>query len=57
LSVPVTALYSRGDGIVSWRACIDDRSPNVDHIKVGGSHLGLGFSPEVLHLIAEHLQT
>ena len=55
LRVPVTAIYSRADGIVSWRACIDERSPNVEHVEVDGSHLSLGFSPTEFRLIAARL--
>ncbi len=55
LQVPVTAIYSKGDGIVAWRACIDHRSPNVEHIEVKGSHLSLGFSPTVLRIVARRL--
>lgn len=55
LSTPVTAIYSRSDGIVAWRACIDRRSPNVEHVEVDTTHLGLGFSAEVLGVVAERL--
>ena len=55
LAVPVTAIYSRGDGIVSWEACIDNRSPQIDHIEVKGTHLSLGFHPAVLRLVAVSL--
>jgi pimeloyl-ACP methyl ester carboxylesterase len=56
ITVPVTAIYSRSDGIVSWRACLDERSPDVEHVEVTGSHLSLGFSPEVLRIIADRLR-
>lgn len=52
LTVPVTAIYSRLDGVVSWQACIDERSPNVEHVEVSTTHIGLGFSPQVLRIIA-----
>ena len=55
LRTPVTAIYSKADGIVDWRACIDRRSPNVRHVEVSATHLGLGFSPEVYRIIAESL--
>ncbi|MEM1140466.1 MAG: alpha/beta fold hydrolase, partial [Pseudomonadota bacterium] len=42
LITPVTALYTKSDGIVDWRACIDRLSPNVEHIEVKASHLGIG---------------
>jgi pimeloyl-ACP methyl ester carboxylesterase len=53
--VPVTAIYSRADGIVHWRACIDSGNPDVEHVEVGATHIGLGFSPEVFGIVAERL--
>ena len=55
LATPVTAIYSRSDGVVAWRACIDPYSPQVDHVEVAATHLGLGFSPRVFEIIAERL--
>ena len=53
LQVPVTAIYSKRDGIVAWQACIDKWSPDVRHIEVSETHIGLGFSPRVLGLVAD----
>jgi pimeloyl-ACP methyl ester carboxylesterase len=56
LRVPVTALYSRRDGVVDWRACIDDENGGpITHVEVDATHLGLGFSPEVFRIVAERL--
>jgi pimeloyl-ACP methyl ester carboxylesterase len=55
LSTPVTAIYSRADAVVAWRACIDRRSPNVEHVEVETTHIGLGFAPEVYGVIASRL--
>jgi pimeloyl-ACP methyl ester carboxylesterase len=55
IRVPITALYSRSDGVVAWRACIDRVSPHVEHVEVGGSHAGLGFRAEVYRIVAERL--
>jgi pimeloyl-ACP methyl ester carboxylesterase len=52
---PVHALYSRSDGIVAWRACIDHRNPNVSHHEVFSSHLGLVASPWVFRKVAKLL--
>ena len=57
LERPVTAIYSKRDGVVAWKACIDERSPHVEHVEVRSTHVGLGFSPEVYTLIAERLAT
>lgn len=55
LKVPVTAIYSRRDGIVAWRACIDEWSPNVRHVEVGETHLGLVFAPKVIAMVAAEI--
>ena len=55
IETPITALYSRTDGVVSWRACIDHDSPNIKHIQVSSSHAGMGFHAQVFQLIAQTL--
>ncbi len=55
LKVPVRAIYSRRDGIVSWEACIDRVSDCVEHVEVDASHLGMGVNPRVLELVADAL--
>jgi pimeloyl-ACP methyl ester carboxylesterase len=55
LRVPVTAVYSKRDGVVAWQACIDHWSPQVQHVEVNESHLGMGVAPRVLALVARAL--
>ncbi len=56
LRVPVTALYSKRDGVVAWRACIDpEGQAPIEHVEVDATHLGLGFSPSVYRLVARAL--
>lgn len=55
LRVPVTAIYSRLDGVVAWEACIDHKSDCVEHIEIRSSHIGLGFSPDVYRILADRL--
>ena len=55
LTRPVTAIFSRRDGIVAWNACIDARSPHVEHVEVETTHFGMGVSPDVLSVIATRL--
>lgn len=40
-AVPLTSIYSRGDGVVRWKACVVDYAENVE---VTGSHVGLAFN-------------
>jgi dienelactone hydrolase len=55
IQVPVTAIYTRRDGIVDWRACIDRTSLDVEHIEVASTHLGLGIDADVWRVVAERL--
>ena len=55
LSVPVTAIFTRDDRVVDWRACLDHRSPDVDHVEVTSTHLGLGIDPDVWLAVARAL--
>jgi pimeloyl-ACP methyl ester carboxylesterase len=55
IRVPIDSIYSRSDGIVDWRACIDHHNPDVRHHEVFSSHLGLVASPVVFRLVAERL--
>jgi pimeloyl-ACP methyl ester carboxylesterase len=52
---PITAIFTRADGVVDWRACIDRASLDVRHVEVGSSHVGLGIDPDVWQIIAESL--
>ena len=55
VGVPITAIYSRRDQVVSWQACLDRRDPDVEHVEVDASHFGLGLDPEVLAVVARQL--
>ena len=55
IDVPITALYSKTDGVVAWRACIDELNPQVTHKEVNASHVGMGANVEVFRLVAEAL--
>jgi pimeloyl-ACP methyl ester carboxylesterase len=56
LQTPVVAIYSKRDGVVAWQACIDRWSPNVRNVEVDVSHLGMGFAPRVLRIVAEEVE-
>lgn len=56
--VPTTAIYTKGDGIVPWRTCINGPErvgADAENIRVVGSHVGLGHNPHVLSIIADRL--
>ena len=55
MPVPCTSIFSRSDGIVAWQACLQGEGPQSENVEVGGSHLGLGFNPAVLWVVADRL--
>lgn len=50
--VGFTAVYSRRDGIVDWRACVD---PEARAVEVSASHVGMAWDPRVLAEVTEAL--
>lgn len=52
---PITAIFTRRDGVVDWRACIDRSSNDVRHVEVRATHVGLGLDPDVWQVTAEAL--
>lgn len=55
LPVPSTSIYSRTDGVVRWQSCLDVADARHDNVEVRGSHVGLGFNPAALFVIADRL--
>ncbi len=55
LPVPSTSIYSRSDGVVAWQACQEIEGPQRENVQVRGSHIGLGFNPAALWVIADRL--
>jgi pimeloyl-ACP methyl ester carboxylesterase len=53
--VPSTAIYSRTDGIVAWRNCVEPPGEQTDNIEVCSSHCGLAVNPAVLFAVADRL--
>jgi pimeloyl-ACP methyl ester carboxylesterase len=50
--VPLTSIYSKGDGVVRWRACV---VPYARCVEVTGSHVGLAFNRKVYRELATTL--
>jgi pimeloyl-ACP methyl ester carboxylesterase len=50
--VSFTSVFSRRDGMIDWRSCLD---PQADAVEVTTSHLGMAFDPLVLDIVAETL--
>jgi pimeloyl-ACP methyl ester carboxylesterase len=53
--VPTTSIYSRSDGIVSWRCSINAPGPLVENIEVPASHVGMGMNPLALYAVGDRL--
>lgn len=51
--VQAVAIYSRSDGIVSWRACLD---PDARQVEVESSHAGMSVNRAVYRVLAELLE-
>ena len=50
--VPLTSVWSRGDGVVRWRSCV---VPYARSVEVTGSHVGLAFNRHAYRAVAEAL--
>jgi hypothetical protein len=55
LHIPATSIYSRTDGVVSWKLCLETKSPIAENVEVFGSHSGMGFNTAVAYVIADRL--
>lgn len=55
LPAPATAIFTRTDGVVPWRACLEVPSDTSESVEVVGSHSGLGHNPAALWIIADRL--
>ena len=54
--VRTTSMYSRSDGVVAWQTCCHATpSRLVQDIEIHGSHLGMGWNPEVLRVLTDRL--
>ncbi len=55
VGVPATSIFTRSDGIVDWRACIEYPAATTESIEVASSHFGIGHHPVALWVIADRL--
>jgi pimeloyl-ACP methyl ester carboxylesterase len=55
LPVPSTSVFSRSDGVVPWRACLNSEEGPHETIEVLASHCGLGHHPAALFVVADRL--
>jgi triacylglycerol lipase len=50
--VGFVSIYSKSDGIVDWRSCLD---PGAEHVEVHSSHVGMAVNPDCYRAIASAL--
>ncbi|MEX0873603.1 MAG: alpha/beta fold hydrolase [Actinomycetota bacterium] len=55
IPVPLTAIFTRTDGVVPWRICLVDPSELSENIEVRGSHSGLIHNPAAVTVILDRL--
>ena len=55
IPVPFSSLYSRTDGVVTWKTCLEPDYPLRENIHVPSSHMAFGFNPLSLYVIADRL--
>lgn len=51
--VPCTAIYSKSDGIVSWRCCLEQPAAHTQNVEVKGPHCGFPWNQQVLDVLAK----
>ena len=55
IPVSSTSIYTRADGVVAWRACLEEEGGERENIEVNTTHIGLGFHAPALWVIADRL--
>jgi hypothetical protein len=55
LPVTSTSVFSRWDGVVDWRACLQRPGSRSENVGVHAGHLGMGHDPAVLWVVADRL--
>lgn len=55
LPCPATSIYSRSDGVVPWRACLDEVDATHENVEVPASHCGLGVNPLAVAVVLDRL--
>lgn len=55
-TVPVTAIFSKTDGIVPWQICVEEKEGyGIENIEAPSSHFGFGHNRAVLMAIGDRL--
>jgi triacylglycerol lipase len=54
-SVPLVSVYSKSDGIVDWRSCLDPDATEL--VEIGASHCGMAVSRSAWRAVARGLES
>ena len=54
-AIPVSAIYTREDGIVAWETCLEQSGDMRENIEVTGTHSTLPSNPRALAIVADRL--
>lgn len=55
IPVPSTSIFTRTDGVVAWRSCVQSEGPFAENVEVRGSHIGLGVNVAATFVLADRL--
>lgn len=55
LRQPITAIFSKSDGVVGWKAAQDVYNAQTKHVEVRSTHFGLGVNSSVWKIVADTL--
>ena len=53
--VPLTALFSRDDGVIDWRASVPREAETVEIVEVSGPHMTVCSNAQVQRIVADRL--
>jgi dienelactone hydrolase len=53
--VPLTAIYSKRDGIVPWEACLTEETPLAQNLEIDSAHTVMGEDARAMRIIAFRL--
>ena len=53
--VPLVSVYSKSDGVVDWRSCLDPHATEL--VEIGASHCGMAVSRAAWRAVAEALES
>ena len=54
--IPETIVFTRSDGVVDWKGCIET-GPDVVAFEVDSTHCGLPYNPDTMRIITERIET